>query len=69
MLKRVVDAFLDHPRSIGMSYTEHARRSIFISFTLGLAGVKALVHAIIPALFTDSSTKAAIELKNLTAHK
>ena len=69
MINKLVKTFVEHPRSMGLTYVQHAKRSLLLSFMFGVAGVKAFVHAIVPALFTDSSTKAAIELKELTRGK
>jgi hypothetical protein len=42
--------FLDHPRSVGESYAEHARVAGRFGVTMILGGIGCLVHAAVPAL-------------------
>jgi hypothetical protein len=50
--------FIVHPRSVNEDYLAHAGVALRFAFLLLGAGLAALVHAIIPALFetTASST-------------
>lgn len=59
------DLFYSHPKTVGMTYTEHMGHSLRIAFMLTQGAFKAVVHAIIPALFTDSSTKTCEQLQNV----
>lgn len=47
--------FLDHPRSLGMSWTGHGIGALRIGAALIVAGSACLVHAIIPGWFTETA--------------
>ena len=47
--------FIDHPRSLGLSWTAHAAGALRIGLSLVGAGLAAVVHAAIPGLFTDTA--------------
>lgn len=49
--------FLEHPRSLGMSWARHAGGAVKIGFELIGAGCAALVHAAVPGWFTDTAGK------------
>ena len=49
--------FLQHPREKGMTYTQHAVHSLGFSAKFAMASLQSLTHAVIPALFTDTTTK------------
>ena len=49
--------FLEHPRSLGMSWAGHGVGAVAIGFTLVAAGVACLVHAIVPGWFTQTAGK------------
>jgi hypothetical protein len=57
MRKLVYELFLKHPREIGLTYSEHAKRSVGFSLELAVCSLKALCHAVIPHTFVDSTTK------------
>ena len=48
--------FLDHPRSVGESYGEHAAVAARFGAALIVAGTACLVHAAIPALFPRTAS-------------
>jgi hypothetical protein len=50
--------FVDHPRAVDENYLTHAGVALRFSLLLFRAGLAAMVHALIPALFekTASST-------------
>ena len=50
--------FVEHPRSLGLTYTAHAVGSLSLAFTFTTSAAKAIVHAFIPGLFVSSSTDA-----------
>jgi hypothetical protein len=50
--------FLTHPRTQGESYLEHARFAAGLGFWMTLAGLAALVHAVLP--FTFQTTASGI---------
>lgn len=47
--------FLDHPRSLGMSWANHGRGAVGIGARMISAGMACIVHAAIPALFTENA--------------
>ena len=49
--------FLEHPRSLGMSWAGHGVGAVAIGVTLVGAGLACLVHAIVPAFFTQTAGK------------
>jgi len=51
------DYFNRHPKSVGMTYLEHAYFSLEISYFMWVSGVKAVIHAINPNWFETSTTK------------
>jgi len=56
--------FLQHPRSLGMSWAKHAAGAAKIGSELIVAGVAAWVHAIVPGLFTDTAGKVVTHTYN-----
>jgi hypothetical protein len=56
---RYVDRlFLEHPRSLGMSWANHGIGAVAIGARLVGAGCACLVHAVVPGLFTQTAGKA-----------
>ena len=53
--------FTDHPRSLGLSWFEHGTGAVKIGFKLIRAGVAALIHGIVPGLFTDTAGRTVTE--------
>lgn len=49
--------FVDHPRSLGMSWSEHGLGAVAIGATLVGAGAACLVHALVPGWFTQTAGK------------
>ncbi len=60
----VQSVFLDHPASVDETYFQHMRFALSFAFWLTVAGMAALVHAVIPAA---CETTASRILKRLTA--
>lgn len=52
------DLFFRHPREAGFTYGQHALRSLMIAGAFAVCSFKAVVHAVVPALFPTSSTDA-----------
>lgn len=53
--------FLAHPRTVDEDYLAHMRQSLFFARHLIAAGLAALVHAFVPALFERTgSTRVAM---------
>jgi hypothetical protein len=47
--------FLQHPRSLGMSWAGHGVGALAIGARLVGAGLACLVHAVVPGLFTQTA--------------
>jgi hypothetical protein len=61
----VVDRlFLQHPRSLGMSWASHGGGAIKIGCELMVAGMAAFVHAIFPGVCTDTAGKVVTRTYN-----
>ena len=56
------DLFMDHPRSVGESYTEHMRVALSFAAPLAKAAGAALIHAFLPFLFVRT---ASLTVKSL----
>jgi hypothetical protein len=49
--------FLEHPRSLGMSWAGHGIGAVAIGARLMGAGAACLVHAVVPGFFTQTAGK------------
>ena len=49
--------FLEHPRSLGMSWAAHGIGAIAIGARLVGAGLACLIHAVVPGVFTQTAGK------------
>ena len=47
--------FSDHPRSLGMTWASHGSGAALIALRLIGAGVACLIHALVPAWFTQTA--------------
>lgn len=56
--------FLEHPRSLGMSWARHGAGAVKIGFQLIGAGLAALVHAVVPGCFTETAGRRVTETYN-----
>ena len=54
--------FLEHPRSIGMTWSGHCTGAVKIGAELIGAGCAAMVHAAVPALFTETAGKTVARI-------
>jgi hypothetical protein len=54
--------FLEHPRSLGMSWGSHGAGAAKVGFQLIGAGCAALVHAIVPGLFGETASKTVVRI-------
>lgn len=60
----MLNLFLEHPKSVNLTYLEHAKLSFTLSFKFYMASIKAIVHAIFPFLFIKSSTQMVYDIEN-----
>jgi hypothetical protein len=49
--------FLEHPRSLGMSWGGHGVGAVVIGAKLVGAGLACLIHAVVPGFFTQTAGK------------
>lgn len=56
--------FLDHPRSLGMSWSQHGIGAIAIGATLLGAGTACLVHALVPGWFTQTAGRTVARMND-----
>jgi hypothetical protein len=54
--------FVEHPRSLGMSWAEHGIGAAKISAELMGAGLAALVHAAVPGWFTETAGRTVTRI-------
>jgi hypothetical protein len=54
--------FVEHPRSLGMSWAKHGTGAIVIGTTLVGAGLACLVHAVVPGWFTQTAGKTVTRM-------
>ena len=54
--------FVDHPRSLGMSWASHGAGAVAIGARLIGAGVACLVHALIPGLFSQTAGRTVTSM-------
>ena len=54
--------FRDHPRSLGMSWAGHGAGALAIGLRMIGAGVACIVHAAVPALFTETAGRTVLSL-------
>ena len=56
--------FIDHPRSLGMSWAGHAGGALKISAELLAAGTACAVHALVPGWFTETAGRTVTRIYN-----
>jgi hypothetical protein len=61
--------FSEHPRSLGMSWGAHAVGAVSIALRLIGAGVACLIHAIVPAWFTQTAGRTVTEMYDEMARR
>ena len=57
--------FTDHPRSLGMSWASHGAGAVKIGAELIGAGTACIVHAIVPAWFTETAGRTVLRLHDV----
>ncbi len=66
MIRRI---FLDHPAEVNESYTEHMRFAFGFAGLMLLAGLAAMVHAVIPCLCRRTAGRIVQRLATRMAHR
>ena len=54
--------FTDHPRSLGLSWLAHGAGAAVIGGRMIVAGAACFVHALVPALFSETAGKTVVSL-------
>ena len=61
--------FLDHPRSLGMTWAGHGIGAVAIGARLVGAGCACIVHAVVPGVFTQTAGKTITEMYDHMARR
>ncbi|HEX5237540.1 MAG TPA: DUF6356 family protein [Sphingomicrobium sp.] len=62
--------FVEHPRSLGMSWAAHGAGAVVIAVKLVGAGLACLVHAAVPGWFTQTAGKTVDDMhQHMTRRK
>lgn len=65
-----LNPFTTHPRTLGMSWWSHGIGAAAIGFRMIAAGVACVIHAIVPAWFTDTAGRTVVSLhEHMTARR
>jgi hypothetical protein len=54
--------FLEHPRSLGMTWAGHGVGAVAIGVRLVGAGLACIVHAVVPGVFTQTAGKTVTHM-------
>jgi Family of unknown function (DUF6356) len=54
--------FTEHPKSLGMSWAGHGIGAVIIGARMVGAGVACMIHAAVPALFTETAGRTVMSL-------
>jgi uncharacterized protein DUF6356 len=57
--------FIEHPRSLGMSWASHGVGAVKIAAELVAAGAACFIHAIVPGWFTETAGRTVMRLHAL----
>ena len=59
---RIVQAFTDHPATVGETYLEHMRSALGFSVTMMGGAICCMIHAFLPFLFAKTGSSAIDDL-------
>ncbi|MEX0286819.1 MAG: DUF6356 family protein [Paracoccaceae bacterium] len=65
----IAKLFLDHPRSVDETYTEHAAFAFGFSMRLFGAAFAALVHSVLPFAFEKTASRIVADLYQRTHNR
>ena len=54
--------FVEHPKTLGMSWAEHGIGAVAIGGRMVGAGLACIVHAAVPGLFTETAGRTVMSL-------
>ncbi len=52
-----------HPSKVCMSYLEHCKFSLGLSYSLGIGCIKAFIHALLPDYYITSTSDLVVEIQ------
>lgn len=58
----IAKLFIDHPRTIGETYGQHARTALSFGWRMTVGGLACMVHALIPGLFVKTASRTVVQL-------
>lgn len=58
----IAKLFTDHPRSLGETYSQHARTAFSFGARMALGGLACMVHALVPGLFVKTASRTVVQL-------
>ncbi len=61
-MRMIAKLFTDHPRSIGETYSEHARTAFSFGWRMAVGGLACMVHAIVPGVFVKTASRTVVQL-------
>jgi len=54
--------FVEHPKTLGMSWAEHGIGAVVIGGRMVAAGLACIIHAAVPGLFTETAGRTVMSL-------
>ena len=61
--------FLDHPKQVDETYSQHAFFALNFASKLFIAGIAATIHALVPAMFEKTASSIVAELYRKTHNR
>ncbi len=58
----IAKLFIDHPRTIGETYRQHAGTALSFGWRMVVGGLACMVHAVIPGLFVKTASRTVVQL-------
>ncbi|MBY0342847.1 MAG: hypothetical protein K2Q29_03215, partial [Sphingomonadales bacterium] len=58
----IAKLFIDHPRAIGETYSQHARTAFSFGWRMTVGGLACMVHAIVPGIFVKTASRTVVQL-------
>jgi hypothetical protein len=58
----IAKLFTDHPRSLGETYSQHAKAAFSFGWRMMVGGLACMVHAVIPGLFAKTASRTVVQL-------
>ena len=64
-MNNIIELFEKHPKSVCLTYLEHFKLSMGLSFQLSKAAIKAFIHSILPFLFVTSTSDTVLCIEQI----